>query len=51
MFYEVWVGSPLGRWVVFVGFKCDECMSNSVVVEVLGDMVGPVSKYVFNGFT
>ena len=26
-------------------------MSNSVVVEVLGYMVGPVSKYVFDGFT
>ena len=26
-------------------------MSNSVVVEVLGDMVSPVSECVFNGFT
>ena len=36
------MGVPLGWWVVLMGFKSDECMGNSVVVEVLGDMVGPV---------
>ena len=40
----------MGRWVVFMGTKGDECMGNGVVAEVLGYMMGPVSKCVFNGF-
>ena len=36
--------------VVFMGTKGDECMGNGMVVEVLGNMLGPLSKCFFNGF-
>ena len=36
------MGVPLGRWVVFMGTKRGECMGNGMVVEVLGNMLGPV---------
>ena len=45
-----WLGVPLGRWVVFMGTKRGECMGNGMVVEVLGNMLGPLSKCGFNGF-
>ena len=44
------MGVPLGRWVVFMGTKRGEFMGNGMVVEVLGNMLGPLSKCVFNGF-
>ena len=44
------MGVPLGGWVVFMGTKGDECMGNGMVVEVLGNMLGPLSKCVFNRF-
>ena len=44
------MGGPLGGWVVFMGTKGDGCMGNGMVVEVLGNMLGPLSKCVFNGF-
>ena len=40
----------MGRWVVFMGTKRGECMGDGMVVEVLGNMLGPLSKCVFNGF-
>ena len=45
------MGVPLGWWVELMESECVECMGNSIVVEVLGDMVGLVSECVFNGFT
>ena len=40
----------MGRWVVFVGTKRGESMGDGMVVEVLGNMLGSLSKCVFYGF-
>ena len=45
------VGIPLRLWVGFVGSDSGECVIKSMVVKVLGDVVGPVSKCVVYGFT
>ena len=44
------MSKPLGRWVVFMRTKGGECMRNGMIVEVVGNMLGPLSKGVFDGF-
>ena len=43
------MSEPLGRWVVFMRTKRGECMRNGMIVEVVGNMLGPLSKGVFEG--